>query len=178
MELDKIDAALDGEDGLPDFWRTLKQRPGFHLETADLDGLSDDSLKTAVRLLKGLEENSADYRKNCRPFMPSYQLMRTYLEETLSREENGIKAFDIDTRWAHLGEELAGLVYQSSIGRHVVIVNSEIEGYEKDALAHQELRRILANPPRQRLLLIGLDALNHLENDIDEFVEAVFSIHF
>lgn len=178
MDLHKIEASLDNEDELLEFWRSLKIRPGFDLKLIHLEALSTDSLKIVIRLLKGLEDNSADYKQKCLPFMPGYQLMRSYLEETLIDRDIEIKAFDIDTRRANLGEELAGLVYRSGIRRHVIIVNSSLEEQEQDALAHQELRRILENPPEQQLRLIGIDALNHLEPEVDEYVEAIFSLHY
>lgn len=178
MDLHKIDAALDNEDKLMEFWRSLKIRPGFNLVLAHLEVLSTDSLKIVIHLLQGLEDNSADHKQKCLPFMPGYQLMRSYLEETLTDGDIEIKAFDIDTRRANLGEDLAGLVYRSSIRRHVIIVNSRLEEQDQDSLAHQELRRILENPPEQQLRLIGIDAMNHLEPEVDEYVEAIFSLHF
>jgi hypothetical protein len=110
--------------------------------------------------------------------MPGYQLMRTYLESNLEFGDTETKAFDVDTRKADLGEELAGLVYQSRLGRQVIIVNTKLGEHEQDALAHQELRRILEEHPEQPLRLIGIDAVDQLEPEVDEYVEAIFTLHF
>ena len=176
MELHQIDALLENEGEMLEFWRSLRLRPGFELSLKHLGALSAKSLKTVISLLRDLEENSTGFSLECPSFMPGYQLMRTYLEETFTSDD--MKAFDIDTRRAGLGKELAGLVYRSSIGRYVIIVNKGLGELDQDALAHQEIRRVLEERPPQQLRLIGTEAVNHLEPEVDEFVEAIFSIRF
>ncbi|MDH7478909.1 MAG: hypothetical protein QHH02_02745 [Syntrophomonadaceae bacterium] len=170
----QVEQATAQEPVLRSTWETLQNRSELEIAAVHLPRLSADSVVRALGLVRAAEEFRLPPDQGGQPFIPAYQIIRSYIDLMFS-EDDTVKALDIDTRRLDLGEELAGMVYCNRYSHYVVVVNASLDEHLQDLLVFQEMKRIAEQRPRQ-LRLIGNDFVNHLEAGLDEYMEAIFSL--
>lgn len=171
----QVEQAIAREQVLRSTWEGLQNRSGFEIAVVHLPRLSVDSVVKALELVRAAEEFRLPPDADGQPFIPAYQIIRSYVD-LLFPEDETVKAIDIDTRRLDLGEELAGMVYCNRYGHYVLVVSAGLDEHLQDLLVFQEMKRIAEQQPRQ-LRLIGHDFVNHLEAGLDEYMEAIFSLY-